>query len=103
MKKLIRTLLAKNLLTYITFFALYLYLIYSLDRTPPALMFFVFAYIFLSIIESTYNQNREAKRMGGTRQSARDSIRNVDWFVVISAAVLFIIIYGVFVFLAIRQ
>lgn len=101
MKKFVRTLLAKHLLTYITFFALYLYLIYSLDRTPPALMYFVFAYIAFSLIESTYANRCEDQRAGKQRQSGMDSIRNVDWFFVICVAVAFIIIYAVFIILAI--
>ncbi|EOL46340.1 hypothetical protein [Enterococcus caccae] len=68
MKNFIRTLAQRHLLTYSAFFALYLYLSYSLERTPSALMYFIFAYIFLFILKSTYEQKREARITGKKKQ-----------------------------------
>lgn len=103
MKKFVSSLLKKNMLTYLTFFALYFYIMNTLDHTPPGLTYFFIAYLVFSIIESTYEQTIEDRKNGKKKQSASEFFRNVDWFVVMITILICIILYVFLLMIATRH
>lgn len=94
LKKFFNRVISRHLFSYLLICFAYIYSVNKFDHVPSFLSTLFILFVFISLAESTYQQNLEDKAAGKKHQTFKQFIHNVDWPIVITVVFICIAIYA---------